>query len=268
MTPNPPSNGNGNGNSPLATIQGLTRAAKNRRPRVVWSIEAFGKCGKTHLAFSAPEPIVYWNIDRGEEGTIEKFLDQGKEIYQYDIPMTRDMLAGTPEQVMRKCEPELRKFLASFDAVTKTIGHPRGPKTLIIDTFGDLFTLGCLALIGKNEKIMPMERTRVNSLFAGLVREAFYYDANLLLLHKLTEWDGKVKPSGFNQVEFLVQAIVRCEKKVKKTVGGGSEHSFVYTIQNCRHNTELEGESYDSKRYGFAELASEIIDGTSPDDWR
>ena len=41
--------------------------------RLVCSIEGWDKSGKTHLAMTAPEPIVYLDLDVGTEGVKERF---------------------------------------------------------------------------------------------------------------------------------------------------------------------------------------------------
>ena len=52
--------------------------------RSIMSIEGLDKTGKSRLAMTAPEPIVYLDLDIGTEGVIEPMMAQ-REILLYQV---------------------------------------------------------------------------------------------------------------------------------------------------------------------------------------
>lgn len=242
--------------------------------RVVWLVAGPAKTGKSHLAFDAPGPQGYLNIDKGEEGTIEKFLAH-KDIWGVDIRITRDMIANANTDIVKaKCEPLMMKSLTAFDEmVLGDAGH--GLKSVIIDTWTEMFALGCFARIGKDKQIMPVERTKVNGIYAALIHNALYGTKNVVLLAKTTEFDGVTKITGYNQSEGLVQTVIwtgKELKRVKNDAGKLVQRSvYTYKITDCRQNKDMEGEQFDSDELGehpFATLAGMIVPGTKARDWR
>lgn len=242
--------------------------------RVVWLVAGPAKTGKSHIAFDAPGPQGYLNIDKGEEGTIEKFLDH-KDIWGVDIRITRDMIANANTEIVKtRCEPLLMKALTAFDEML--LGDAgKGIKSILVDTWTEFFQLGCFARIGKDKQIMPTERTKVNGIYASLIHSALYGAKNVILLAKTSEFDGVTKITGYNQSEGLVQTVIwtgKESKRVKNEVGKLVQRSvYTYRITDCRQNKDMEGEQFDSDELGehpFAQLASMIVPGTKARDWR
>ena len=60
--------------------------------RLIVSIAALEKCGKTHFALTAPGPIAYFNFDIGVEGVIGKFC-KDKSIWVTDYSTDLDKMA-------------------------------------------------------------------------------------------------------------------------------------------------------------------------------
>lgn len=249
-----------------------TDSVRSSVPRVVWLVKGKAKTGKSHLAFDAPGPIGFINIDKGEEGTVEKFLegDAAREIWGLDVMITRAMIANPNAEIVKaKCEPELTRCLKAYDGMLLE-GASTAVRSIVIDTWSELFSLGCFARIGKDKQFMPQERTKVNGIFSSMIHDALYATKNVILLAKTTEFDGEVRTVGYNQSEGLVQAVIATDKKI---VRRGKEQStvFTYTITDCRQNKDLEGEMFTSEELGehpFATLAAAIVPGTKPRDWR
>ena len=63
---------------------GWQATAKLAPRRSIMSIEGLDKSGKSRLAMSAPEPIVYLDLDVGTEGVIEPMMAQ-REILLYQV---------------------------------------------------------------------------------------------------------------------------------------------------------------------------------------
>jgi hypothetical protein len=262
---------------------GFTKLAVKPSTRVIWLVAGPAKTGKSHLLYSMPGPLAYFNIDRGEEGTIEKFLepdeDSGRTAltgWNYDVNITREMIADPNTEVVKaKCEPMFMSTLRAFD---KVLMGPEGDaiRSIGVDTWTEFFQLGCFARIGKDKQIMPVERTKVNGIFSAIIHSAFYKQKNVMLLAKTTEFDGAVRIAGYNQSEALVQTVImtgKTTKMVRPADGGKPKKQtvFTYTIAECRQNRELMGEMFTSDELGeepFATLASYIVPNTKKRDWR
>jgi len=256
-------------------------ADKPAIPRVVWLIAGKAKTGKSHLGFDAPGPLGYINIDAGEEGTVEKFIEgdgksAGKDIWSFDVRVTREMIGNTNADLVKvKCEPLLVNALKVYDEML--LGDAgKGLRSIVVDTWTEFFQLGCFARIGKDKQIMPTERTKVNGIYSSMIHDALYGRKNVILLAKTSEFDGVTKITGYNQSEGLVQTVIWTDKvmrRIKNEETGKLEQRSVitYTITDCRQNRDIEGESFDSVELGehpFAQLASMIVPGTKVRDWR
>lgn len=259
-----------------AALEALGARKMSAEPvkRVVWLVAGKAKTGKSHVLFDMPGPIGYINIDKGEEGTIEKFLTV-KDVWGVDVRITRDMIANASTEIVKaKCEPLLMSTLKVTDAMM--LGDAgRGLRSVGIDTWTEFFQLGCFARIGKDKQIMPTERTKVNGIFSSLIHNALYGTRNVMLLAKTTEFEGVTKIAGYNQSEGLVQTVIMTDKvlkRVKNDEGKLVQKSvFTYRITDCRQNRDMEGEQFDSEELGehpFAQLAAMIVPGTKARDWR
>jgi hypothetical protein len=52
---------------------GFSDAVVETPYRLIASVSGKEKTGKTHFALTAPEPIIFFNIDVGTEGVVGKF---------------------------------------------------------------------------------------------------------------------------------------------------------------------------------------------------
>lgn len=277
------SNANEQVNPKALEALGLRKLTADRPkvPRVVWLVAGKAKTGKSHLAFDGPGPLGYINIDAGEEGTVEKFVEGDgkfgpKDIWAFDVRITRDMISGKDADVTKaKCEPLLVKSLKAYDEML--LGSAgEGLRTIIVDTWTEFFQLGCFARIGKDKQIMPTERTKVNGIYSSMIHDALYGTKNVILLAKTSEFDGVTKISGYNQSEGLVQTVIWTDKKEVRVKNEDSDRLetksvITYKITDCRQNRDLEGEVFDSGELGehpFAQLAAMIVPGTKVKDWR
>lgn len=240
--------------------------AENLPPqkRVIWSVEGQEKTGRTHLCMTAPPPIAYLDIDIGSEGIIEKFAGQ-KDIYSRRYAYAKDIRKGY-EQIKAASKVIWQQFVNDFYELLEASKQPGGPRTIVLDTATDFFNLCLNAHLGKEVQIMPMERTAANNAYGSLIKAAYAYNANLLMIHQMQpEFDNKktLERKGFNKTGFLVQTVVQTERKPKP-----NQDEFQYKITLCRANTSLEGEVLDGQMYDFATLAEMIVEGSGVEDWQ
>ena len=104
--------------------------------------------GKSYLAYTGRPPLVVINLDVGDEGVIEQFKAQGKEVYVYNIPLMRptslieaSRRRGTGDMEAAVVPVELNQTLEQV--------YRLNPGTVVIDTMTEAYELARLAHFGK-----------------------------------------------------------------------------------------------------------------------
>lgn len=259
------------------------------RPRVIASVEALEKRGKTDWCLrDTPGPIVVFNFDQGLEGVIDKF-EKKKEIIVAGMPLQpgqaghrsyhfmRPVPIKESEQgigrksdeymtrVQKEAVPIWERFISDYAEFLKSKA-----RTGVIDTGGAAYQLGKFAIVGtdkagQREDPYNKKTGELNSIFQGLITDAYNYDKNLLWIHRLTEaWEdnrpsGKYRPKGYRDIDFEVQVVVRVNKSDKG--------EFSSRIRVCRMNPKLEGETFEGKEMGFSYVMATVF-GSDQDEWR
>lgn len=244
----------------------LTRSEVRRR--LIVSLEGLEKCGKTHLALTAPDPIAFMNLDNGFEGVVEAFVNDGKRIHLTDYRGKASMLKllgmGT-EDTKAYYAPIWTRFRADY---LRAMESP-DIRTVVWDTGSEVWELARLAAFGKVDKVMPTSYGPVNSEFKALVDVAYSCDKNLIILHKVKKqyvlkdskevWNGKYERAGFSSIGFLVQMVGRCFRD--------GDNQFCMEVADCRHNAACNGRVFEGEECAFPWIASEMITGSTPMDW-
>ncbi len=199
--------------------------------RLVLSISGREKSGKSHFAFTAPEPIFLFNIDIGTEGVLEKFQSSGRQVYVYDVRVPR----GAKKEVYEGLWGEVK---ARIDMVYKV-----GSGTLVMDTATEGFELARLAHFGKLTQIMPHHYTLVNAEWREFLRLAYDSTMNTILIHKMkpkyinNARTGEYEASGFGEIGYLVQ----CNATAFRETDPDGITRFNLTIEDCRQNPSIYG---------------------------
>ena len=257
---------------------------KSRVRRLIESVEGPEKTGKSHHAFTAPAPIVYFDTDYGSEGVVEKFAGD-KDIYDYEVKTAKDILIkhkdtkGQGPQV--DATEEFDRFKdAYYDSLNdKTI------RTVVWDTATEVWELLRLAFFGKLAQVPPMKYGPANEEYRRLVRAAFDTDKNLILLHRVKDEyvgdtntgsmrTGKKLRAGFNDTGFLVQLNVVTYFDSPKSEDGDPEEGFGLYVRDCRQNMGIAGMRLQGKIEGigsmcsFPYLATSVFPDTELGDWK
>lgn len=247
------------------------------RPRVICNIEGPQKSGKDHLAFTAPGPIVVFNFDCGLEGVAEQFMAKGKQIIVAGDPKTLDE-AKYPSYRFARPVPERgesRKSEGYLNRVKKlaypiwerfindlTEFYRSEARTAIIDTGGAAYALARFAFHGMDKgrpdpKDDPYGQKSgdMKAIFQGLITDGYSYDKNVLWIHRIKEkWEGnspsgKYEAAGYKEIAYECQITLRTKRLGKKDDSG--KPIFEASVQDCRLNTEMEGEVFSSKEREF-----------------
>jgi len=199
--------------------------------RLIASIAGLEKTGKTHFACTAPGPIMYFNIDIGAEGVVNKFQDD-KRIFRYDVRVPK----GATKDVYQAMWLDLKHRLEVVYSI--------GVGTVIIDTGTEAFELARLAHFGKLTQVMPHNYVEVNSEWREMMRTAYDSPMNTIYIHKMkSKWlngnrTGEYELAGFGEMGYLSQVNITTFRE-DNTDSSGSQFGMI--VKDCRQNPNLNG---------------------------
>jgi hypothetical protein len=236
------------------------------------AIDGVDKSGKTHLALTAPGPIVFHDWDFGLHGVADKFPD--KEIYHFEYELTETLaLPGTEEQGLsgpaaKVWERYVYNMRASIEKCLPTADRPV-PGTIITDSASTAWPCLRLARLGKLTEVMPTQYMKVNSEFQTLIQLVHRSPVNVIWLSRLKNvYQGNVKTDqlerdGYNQLGFEVDAVVRLLEDTTKV----GESAFTARFGNCRTNRSLQRTELPSD-LTFAKIATTMYPATTEEMWK
>ena len=232
---------------------GFTSAKEIKtRPRIIMSVSGLEKQGKTHFALTAPGPLGMFSTDIGEEGVVEKFGD--KDIYIMSIDRVDDDSAEqAPEEYAR------------FHGAYVKLLRGKEVRTIVLDTATEIWEILRMARFGRLTQVMPYQYGPVNAEYRALIREAYAYDKNLILIHKMKpkyindKRTAEYERAGFGDTGFLVQVNARAYRY--------EDGDFALQIEDCRQNPALMGEELIGPMCTFPFLASLVLPNVDPGEW-
>lgn len=242
----------------------FTKVSAEPKKRLILSVEALQKRGKTNFALTAPGPICVHNFDSGLEGVAHKFADKDLFSCEYRLPLS-NRLPGSPTTPLVDAAIKVwEEFVSNYRASLKRF------KSVVIDTESESWELARLARLGKLASVLPHQYTTVNSEYRELLRLALDSDANLILLRKMKKEYINDKPtggyigSGFGDTGFIVQ----CTLHGYREDGAEGLDKFKMRVVDCRQNPLLGGTIITGTDINFPKLATMILPGTTEDDWK
>lgn len=208
--------------------------------RLVASITGRPKTGKTHVSLTAPDPILFFDIDIGTEGVIEKFQDgfdgqPAKQIYKYGIRVPKGAAKDVYETMW-----------AAFKTRLET-SYKLSSGTVVMDTASEAYELSRLARFGKLTQVLPHHYTEVNSEWRELMRLAYDSPMNTIFIHKTKpKYVNNVRTSeyelsGMSEMGYLVQINIETFRN-DDTESGDPE--FGIKVVDSRHSPNLNGDVY------------------------
>ena len=208
--------------------------------RLIVSSEGREKTGKSHFAFTAPPPIILFDIDIGTEGVVGKFQDEGKCFLRYEIRVPRE----AKQEVYVPMWTNLKGLFKKVYALKQG--------TVVLDTATEAYELARLSHFGKLSQVQPHNYAEVNNEWRELLRTAYDSTLNTVLIHKMravwlntTGSDGRSRStktdrfelSGFAEMGYLAQ--VNLTHYREDLEGGGTEFSAF--VKDCRQNSRVNG---------------------------
>lgn len=245
------------------------RAEAAVRPRLVAAVAAREKQGKTHLSLTAPDPIIHFNADIGLEGVVHKFLNAGKQILVYNIPI--------PEMDKKNVDKEAGKIWDDMSAAMDVALSNPAVRTIILDTATEVWEIVRLAYFGKLTEIKPHHYSGVNAEFRTFLKKVYKTDKNLILIQKMkaeyvdNKRTGDWEMAGFSDTPFIAQVVLHpfhVEKNMILEDGYAAQKGeFGVKIYKSRHNPSMDGQILMGPLATFPIIASMIIEGTTPDQY-
>jgi hypothetical protein len=199
--------------------------------RSIMSIEGLDKTGKSRLAMTAPEPVVYMDLDVGTEGVIERMMAE-REILLYQVEQPSKL--GTASELMERFRLVWQDIQAR---VAEALQLESG--TLVIDTFGEAYDICRLAHFGKMAQVQPHQYAVAYADLREICRLGYQSQMNLVLLHKLggNFHTGELEPQCWKEVPYQVQTTLRTARE--NTPEGPH---FYAEVMSCRPKMELMGQ--------------------------
>jgi len=255
---------------------GFKAVSNTPKHRLIVSIEAAQKCGKTRWALTAPGPIAYINFDVGLEGVVEPFLAAGKSVLE-----SRYMVLGKGNRG-KMGEIKNDNAVAQWEQFKKDYYYAMGSgkfRTVVIDTGTEAYELIRLARFGKLVQVDPHHYGPVKAEFAEVLRAGLdSNDTNLIITHKLKDEyindkrTGKKERAGYSDIGFVVQLSLRLWRTDEDD--DGTPHLVFHSrVEDARHDNAVRngliGMEFDSESdmSDFPTLASMVF-GDSPEDWQ
>lgn len=213
---------------------GFSNVATGIPHRLVAAVSGKEGTGKTHMLFTAPEPIFLFNIDIGTEGVLEKFQVSGKDIYVYDVRIPK----GAKKEVYETLWHDVKERVEWVYKVNEG--------TLGADTSTEMYELARLAHFGKLTQVLPHNYVEVKSEWREILRMAYDSRMNTILLNKVkpvyinNTRTKEYEIAGFDEMAYMVQVAITTFKE--PVADGGVQ--FGFTIDKCRYKPSLFGQEF------------------------
>ncbi len=247
------------------TLPGFTNAnAISALPkRLLVSIEALDKGGKTHLALTAPGPIALFDMDRGLEGVVQKFMAE------------KEILFTSYRHLPCITEDDHKKLWAKFEKDYDAALSGKGIRSIILDTATELWEKARLAEFGRLSNVQHLYPA-LNAKFRKLIDRAFDAEKNLILVHKRKKaykqnvkgedsWTGEWERAGFSEIGYVVQVNLYSFQMLDEF--GVPNQDFACQVINSRLQPSLNGEVFAGDLCNFPYIASLLRPDTEITDW-
>lgn len=207
--------------------------------------------GKTHFAFTAPDPIVLFDFEGNQSETLRSFaVEKNIRRYSYFVPMMGER---------DKAEAVANKFTETFHTVLDKLAAEKIKATIVIDSVtkcGDLLTYGYVPLNaeGKARQIAYGKR---NMAYQSLFQSAKTRGHRLVVCGRSAPdyIDNTRMPTFHADVIESTLFDVSTQIEVMSSASNGKV-SREYKIRRCKVNTKLEGVPF--KKLDWDELSKAI----------
>ena len=225
--------------------------------RLLVNIEGLDKGGKTHLALTAPGPIALFDMDRGLEGVVQKFMKE------------KEILFTSYRHLPCVTEADHKALWAKFEKDYDVALAGKGVRSIIFDSATELWEKARLAEFGRLSNVQHLYPA-LNAKFRKLIDRAFDAEKNLILVHKRKKqyavnkkgedaWNGLYERAGFSETGYIVQVNLCAFQQ--------DDGEFACRVMNSRLQPSLNGEIFAGELCTFPYIASLLRPDTEITDW-
>ena len=192
---------------------GFSDAVIETPRRLVMSLSGREKTGKTHLACTAPGPIIFFNIDIGTEGVVSKF-QTNKHIFVYDVRVPK----GATKEVYETMWADLKHRL--------TVAYSFGGGTVVLDsvTYESPLVLKDnrgLVWAGTIEDFwLTCERQGVDMVVTDRGEQVLLLDGGWWVANTVWNSDTKKRQSPWTPIKAIIRHPYRGTVRRITTTGG------------------------------------------------
>jgi hypothetical protein len=125
-----------------------------------------------------------------------------------------------------------------------------------------------IARFGRLTQVMPYQYGPVNAEYRNVIREAYKWDKNVILLHKMKaqyindKRTGEYDRAGFSDTGFLVQVNARAYR-----YGSEDGGAFAFMVEDCRQEPDLQDMEFEGEMANFPTLAAMVLPSVDPKEW-
>lgn len=217
---------------------GFQAVAQPVPQRVIAKIAGPEKTGKTHIALTCTQPIIFISIDIGTEGVVEKFMNAGRQILYYDVRIPRNASAADYSTMWTKMDQII------------DVALQLGTGTIVFDSWTEMYELARLKYFaGRLDKVNPGEYPVVYADLREKIRRIYDSSMSAILLTKMAPEFGtrQLIEKGFGDTDFLVQAnFITSRIDMQDPTTGAFWPHFGITVKDCRLNPFLNGMTFPS----------------------
>ena len=249
------------------------------------SITAKWGQGKTHFLCTAPDPLAIQSLNIGLKGVVEKFPDKRIYYKSYRIAITLKRIATT---ISRKANEQADRSPLSIDVDTVidewegfkkdyfTLLDSKDIRTIGWDTGTEVWQQIRAARFGKLDQVETHLYGPVNMEMDYLIKCAFDSGKNLIILHevkdeykeraldngkKMSVRTGGYIRDGYSKMDHRVEVCAHMNFDKSNKV-------FSITLDKCRLNPDLVGETFSGEMCNFPTIASLIYPTVDLEAWR
>lgn len=255
-------------------------ASGEKKHRTIATIEGEVGTGKTYFCLTAPGPILVQDIDQGTEGVIEKFVEEGKEIYHEQYVWN----PGEPDEDTDNLKEEAELKEAAIEIRNKFekdlfYAIDNGVRSSIIDTESRIWQVYRYAEFG-GPNGEQRDYDKLNLRFEAIIHKAKERDVNLFLIRSMKDrWGMYGKPKADGRKSFAksgrevwgYEHLSGCVFIELTFIHDAEDEAAPYKIKvgKCRHNKDLQFSTQDlgKDRFTFPQFGTLLIDGSSEEDW-
>jgi hypothetical protein len=237
------------------------------------------KTGKTHWALHGPQPVMVLATDTGTEEVARKCQAEGREVYVKQIDPPIVPADASVKERAKLYEPVWASAKEAFYSAIED----RGVRTLVVDTFTELWEICRLCRFGKLAQVLPTDYGPVNAEFRELIQHTKKRDdLVVILLHKnkkeymskttakgtMDSWTGKWERAGFGDTSFLADINAVNYYYRRELEDGTWDKGFGLRVLNSRQEMmDLEGMELEGPMNTFQMLATLAFPGTTEEEW-